>query len=354
VNTRSKKIEHTNPLPLGKLPASLLENIINQTSAKDSRLLLGPGIGNDCAIIAYNDRLLAIKSDPITFTSDQIGWYVVQVNANDIATTGAKPCWMLVTILLPSESTSANEVTRIQKQLDEACQEIGVSIVGGHTEITYNLDRPIVVGTMIGEMNLDQMVTPKGIHPGDKLLLTKGVPIEATAILASEFSNELKEIAHGINQADIDTARNFLYDPGISVLRDAQTAINSGEVHAMHDPTEGGLYASAWELAHASGCSLWVDPLHVPVLPLAKRFCEALQIDPLGSIASGALLIATPEPDSSTICSALLDDGIPCVEIGGVLERCEQPKVYIGPGTDAPMLPYKQTDEIARLYEKHE
>lgn len=351
MSTGVNEIDRTKSLPVGKLPLSLLEDILKKSSAHDPRLLLGPGIGNDCAIIEYGDRLLALKSDPITFISEDIGWYAVQVNANDIATTGAKPRWMLVTILLPDESTIASEVTNIQRQLNQACQEIGVSIIGGHTEITYNLDRPIVVGTMIGEMNYNQMVTPRGMQPGDKLLLTKGVPIEATAILASEFSGELINIDHEINQADIDIARNYLHDPGISVLRDAQTAINSGDIHAMHDPTEGGLYASVWELAHAGGCSLWVDPLKVPVFPLAKRFCTALQIDPLGSIASGALLIASPENDSSSIQSALEGEDITCTQIGGVLERCDQPQVYIGPTEDATRLPFLERDEIARLYE---
>ena len=159
-------------LPVGKLPAGLLANLLAQSPVQDPRVVLRPGIGLDCALVDVGDTLLALKSDPITFATDEIGWYAVQVNANDIATTGAAPRWFLATLLLPEGGATAGLAKAINQQLHSACQEIGVTIVGGHTEITYNLDRPILVGTMIGEVRREDLVTPKGALPGDLLLLT--------------------------------------------------------------------------------------------------------------------------------------------------------------------------------------
>jgi hydrogenase maturation factor len=341
------------PLPLGKLPVELLESLLSRTSIRDERVLLGPGVGVDCAVIAIGDKALALKSDPITFTSDEIGWYAVQVNANDIATTGAEPRWMLATLLLPEGDATADLVEHIQAQLNAACQEINVSIVGGHTEITYGLDRPIVVGSMIGEIDRDHLITPRGARPGDQLLLTKGVPIEAASILARDFANQLQANDPALSQEDIQAARDYLYHPGISVLKDAKIAIQAGEVHAMHDPTEGGLYAAAWELSMACGCSLWIDPDLVHVPPLAERLCVAMGIDPLGAIASGALLMAIQKEDQHKISTALSEQGINSAVIGEIQEESSAPVVRQGPEPGAPHLPKVARDEIARLYETY-
>jgi hydrogenase maturation factor len=339
-------------LPLGKLPAELLGKLL-QVTPFDERVLVGPGVGLDCAVVNCGDRVLALKSDPITFAAEDIGWYAVQVNANDIATSGATPRWFLATVLLPAGQTTADLAERIHGQINAACQAIGVILVGGHTEITHGLDHPIVAGTLIGEGTLEKLVTPRGARPGDLLLLTKSVPIEATAILAREFANALQAHDPGLGAEQLHAACDYLYHPGISVLRDVQVALCAGRIHAMHDPTEGGLYTGAWELAVASGCSLWVDPGRVPVPPLAARLCKVMGIDPLGAIASGALLLAVPQPDARAICAALESEGIPCAQIGGVLERSAAPHVRQGPHAGAAPLPALERDEIARLYENH-
>ncbi len=129
-----------------------------------------------------------LKSDPITFATDDIGWYAVQINANDIATTGSTPRWMLATLLLPENQTSPDLVEHIFKQINQAAGALGISLIGGHTEITYDLNRPILMGTLLGEVERSKLIVPSGAQPGDQLLLTKGVPIEATALLAREFS----------------------------------------------------------------------------------------------------------------------------------------------------------------------
>lgn len=339
--------------PVGKLPADLLAQLLQRAPISDPRVLLGPGVGLDCAILDLGEQILVLKSDPITFASEEIGWYAVQVNANDIATTGAIPRWMMVTVLLPEDQTTLEMVEGISTQLFTACQNIGVSLIGGHTEITYGLNRPILSATMIGEVERSRMVTPAGVQQGDRLLLTKGVPIEATAILAGEFPDRLTNHDHPsfLSTDEVQQARNFLHQPGISVLKDAQLAIRAGGVHAMHDPTEGGLLTALWELAQACGHSILVnlEAVHIPAI--SQRICTILGVNPLAAIASGALLIAVNANDSQAICSALEQEQIPCSQIGEVLGSNQNPQVWQNIAGRQALLPYPARDEIASLFE---
>jgi len=330
-------------LPLGKLPPDLLASLLAKAPINDPRVIIGPGIGMDCAVIDLGSQVLVIKSDPITFATDDIGWYAVQINANDVATTGATPRWMLATLLLPEKQTTPALAEQIFDQLARAAGEQNISLVGGHTEVTYGLNRPILVGTLIGEVQREQLVIPSAVQPGDRLLLTKGVPVEGTALLAREFPHRLRPI---LSEAEIAEAAGYLYQPGISVVRDARIATHAGHVTAMHDPTEGGLASALWELAEASGRSLWFDPQAVPVPPLSRRVCDAFGIDPLATIASGALLMAVAGQDAAAIASALRAEGIPCAEIGRVQDGA--PGVWVAEGTP---LPRPLRDEIAKIYE---
>jgi hydrogenase maturation factor len=333
--------------PLGKLPPDVLASILEGAPITDPRVILGPGIGLDCAIVEYGDNCLVFKSDPITFASDEIGWYAVQVNANDIATTGATPTWFLTTLLLPEGGTTTELVEEISQQIYEASKLVGISVIGGHTEITYGLDRPVVVGTMIGEVPRNQLITPQGASPGNRILLTKGVPIEGTAILAREFPERLENVC---TEGEIREASRYLYDPGISVVKDAQIAIKAGVVTGMHDPTESGLAGALWELAEACGNSLVIDPQTIPISPTSQKICSTLKIDPLGTIASGALLITTPSGDSSKICRALKGEGILCVDIGWIEPGGN--KVFQSTKEGLIILPRPKRDEIARIFEE--
>jgi hydrogenase expression/formation protein HypE len=331
-------------LPLGKLPVDLLARLLAQAPIKDPRVLYGPGIGLDCAVIDLGERILVFKSDPITFATDDIGWYAVQVSANDVATTGAAPRWMLACLLLPENDTTQARVEAIFEQIYHAAAQLGISIVGGHTEITYDLHRPVLVGTLIGEVDRERLVIPSNVLPGDHLLLTKGVPIEGTALLAREFPQQLSGV---LSLAELEEARQYLYRPGISVVRDAQIATRAGRVHAMHDPTEGGLAGALWELSDASAKRLVIDPAAVLVPELSRRICAAFGLNPLATIASGALLIAAAADDAPAIRTALESQGIACSEIGRIVEGA--PGVWQVDGQD---FPRPARDDIARVYER--
>jgi len=333
------------PYPLGKLPTEHLARLLARYAPSDERVVLGPGVGRDAAVIAFGDRYLVAKTDPITFASREIGWYAVHVNANDVACTGATVRWFLATLLLPEAHTDEALVDGIFDQIAGACAELGVGLVGGHTEITHGLDHPIVVGCMLGEVAPERLVRPDEARPGDALLVTKGIAVEGTAIIAREKNCGLA----GLGELFLERCRGFLHDPGISVVRDAAVAMAAGEVHAMHDPTEGGLATGLWELAEAAGVGLEVNEAAIPVLPETWILCGRLELDPLGLIASGALLLAVAPGDNATILAALDEAGIAAAHIGRVVER--EKGVVLQNKTGERPLPRFEQDEIARLFE---
>ena len=337
-------------LPLGKLPVDLLRTLLGDYPSLPGEVLVGPGIGLDCAVVETTGKLMVLKSDPITFASDAIGWYLVQVNVNDVVTTGALPRYLLVTMLLPEQNAPA-VLEAISRQIRQACAALQISVIGGHTEITHGIDRPILVGTLIGEVDRAALITPAGALPGDRLLLTKRLPIEAAAILAREFPDRLRAAPLGLSPAEIERAQNYLYDPGISVYKEARLAVNAGGVRAMHDPTEGGLYAALWELAEACQHSLRIDLHCIPVDPLARRICQALDLDPLGAIASGALLLAVAPEKCGDVIASISGQGIDCSQIGEVLPDSGPPSVRVGSAPGAASLPRPDRDEIAKLFQ---
>ena len=334
----------TTVLPVGKLPPPLLERLLALPTAQDESVLIGPGVGLDCAVVRPDPALLVIKSDPVTFATDQVGWYAVQVNANDIATTGATPRWFMATVLLPERMATAALAEAIMGQVVAACGELGVSLVGGHTEVTYGLDRPIVAGTMLGQVDSSHLICPRDVSEGDWVLLTKSVPLEGAAVLAREMPGRLRG---ALSDDEIARAADYLRDPGISVVRDAQVALSAGRVTSMHDPTEGGLAAALWELALASGHALRVDMEAAPCDPLARRICDVFGLDPWATIASGSLLLTVDREEGPTVCRALVEAGIPCSRIGVV--ESGAPRVLVGSG-DGVVLARPDRDEIGKAF----
>src|SRR3989441_1723832 len=171
-------------LPIGKLRADTLQAIFDRHQCTDPRVVVGPRLGEDAAVIDMGDRYLIATSDPITFATAEIGWYALHVNANDIAVRGARPRWFLATLLLPAGATTDASVEALFAELHAACEELEVVLVGGHTEITHGLDRPIVAGTMLGEVDKDKLVTTAGARGGGAVVVTQGGPPQGAALIA--------------------------------------------------------------------------------------------------------------------------------------------------------------------------
>jgi hydrogenase expression/formation protein HypE len=322
----------------GKLPPDILTRLLARTHT-DPSVIIGPAYGEDAAAVRFGGKVLVAAADPITFATDHIGRYAVDVNANDIAVLGAVPRYFLATILLP-EGSSETDAESVFNEIEAACRAIDVTLIGGHTEITPTVSRTVVSGCMLGEARKDSLIRTGGARVGDAVILAGGVAIEGTAILA-------RENAPGVDQAVIDRALRFLDDPGISILRYARIAMEIGGVTAMHDPTEGGLSTALRELALASGKGVRIDRDAIPILPECRAICDALAIDPLGLIASGSLLIAVDPGSAETMLGRFEQADITARRIGSVTAADDG--IRFDDGTP---LPSFARDEIARYFDE--
>lgn len=337
-------------LPVGKLKHDFLKELLPICDV-NADVIVGPQVGEDAAVMDIGDKYLVATSDPITFATEDIGWYVVCVNSNDIAAMGATPKWLLVTLLLPESATTTDMVQDIMAQITDACIQFNIALCGGHTEITPTVTQPVVIGQMIGVVDKDALVTSSGGSVNDDLILTKGLGIEATAIIARECEDQLDG---KYDTQLLNRAKNYLIDPGISVIKDAEIAVATGGVHAMHDVTEGGVTTAVHELATASnlGALIYSEKLlnsSKMYSDITKTLCEIFQLNPLGVISSGALLIASDPDNSEMICQELNNAGIGA-EIIGKLTPLNAGKWLAHAGNNKEPLPIFETDEITKLF----
>jgi hydrogenase expression/formation protein HypE len=329
-------------LPVGKLPVSLLRTLLADIPATDPDVLVGPGIGEDAAAIRFGNQTLLFKTDPITLTSDEIAWYLITINSNDIACMGGIPKYLLVTFLLPEGLTTTSSVNTLFSNLRQACTHSGITLVGGHTEITHGINRPIATGFMVGTLLGEGVVRTSDACPGNLVLLSKSIPIEAACIIAREKPDMLDLEPERLNRA-----QNLIYNPGISVVKEAHIALKQGGVTAMHDPTEGGLATGLREIAQACGYGITVEEESIQVLDLAEPILARFAIDPLGALASGSLLVCCKEDSAGKILSAWDKNGVPGAVIGRITKETDM--ILRRGGKDYPM-PEFASDEITKIF----
>jgi hydrogenase maturation factor len=342
----------TSRLPFyhGKLPPEVLSwAIYPYLGVKDPRLISGPSIGEDAAIIdLQDDRVLVVHSDPITGALEDLGLLAVYVSTNDIATRGVRPLWISLVIFL-AEGSSAEEAKRVMVQVDRAAKEVGVAVVGGHTEVTPGLKRTMVACTAFGIARKGSFVTTGGAEAGDLIILTKGAAIEGTAILASDLADILTE---KLDPSILESAKEFRRE--ISIVKDAEVAMKIGGVTAMHDPTEGGLAGGLYEMAIASNLGVEAYEEKIIVRPETSAICRILGVDPIQTIGSGALLIAVRAERAEAIIKALKDEGIQASVIGKFLQDPTVRRILRSDGTVLDLSKPIQDHlwKVLRLYRK--
>jgi HAD superfamily hydrolase (TIGR01509 family) len=334
------------PLPLGKFPNDLLHEYLKGIIADDPSLIIRPAVGEDVAAVDVSDeQVLVLKSDPITFVTESLGEYVVLVNANDIATSGASPRWLIATALFPADTTPST-VIHVLRDLADSCRRYDITLCGGHTEITEAVTRPVVIGTMAGTVERARLIDKRDIRSGDRVLLTKAVAVEGTAIIAGEFRDRLEAL--GMRPDEIDVCRSFL--DHIGVLTEAAVARAHSGVTAMHDVTEGGLATALRELCAAGGYGVEVDVDTIPVFDQTATICRLLDLDPLGLIGSGSLLVCCRDRGHEALVAAIRAAGVDVTLIGRVT----------GPGQSVSAVrdgcvaewPVFAVDELARLFQR--
>jgi hydrogenase maturation factor len=308
-------------------------------------VIIGPAVGEDAAVLRpERGALIAAKSDPITLAGRELGRYLVQVNANDLAVMGAQPRWLLLTILVPPGPRAARQFTTILREVRQACAEARIALVGGHSEVTDGLARPIAVGTMLGELSGSRLLDKRAIGPGDELFLTGSIAVEGTAALAQDFRPALR--SRGLGARLLRRAADLLHDPGISIVGPAGIAAGVERVKALHDPTEGGVLAAVAELGLRCGCGVLLEADSIPVLPETLAICRALGLDPFGLLASGSLLIAAAADSGAALARAFAGKKVRVTRIGRFLPRRQGSWAVTG-GKRVP-LRVPDRDELAR------
>ena len=335
------------PFRTGKIPSDILvRNVFRYGGSKDPSVILRSSIGEDAALISFGKYVLVLKTDPVTGTSSDIGWFAVHINANDVACRGARPRWFLCDLLLPEKSNAAL-VDIIMKQVDRAAKQVGAAVVGGHTEVTPSLKRPIVIGYMVGLVKRNAFVTSSGARVGDQVIMTKAAGIEGTTVLASDFTKRLRR---KVSRQMLLRAQKM--NRLISVVDDAMIAVKSGGVRAMHDPTEGGLLQGVWELAEASKVGFHIHELAIPVKPETRRICSVLGLNPLRLMSSGCLLIAADKRRSGRIVRNLRRNGIDAHVIGTFTGLRRGRRLVTRGGKELEIGPLER-DELYKIIERH-
>lgn len=292
---------------IGKVDPDRLSTVLARTGAADEDVIVGPAYGEDTAAVRVGGEVLVVNTDPVSLAAERIGTIGVNVVCNDVAASGGEPRWLTVTIFLPDNDPAVLEA--IADQLDSAARKAGVAVVGGHTEYASDRDRPLLSLSCLGLAEDGEYIRTGGANPGDTLLLTTGAGIEGTAVLATDFGENLDA------SGDVIEEGAALFGE-LGVLADARALREYAT--ALHDPTEGGVVDGALELAVASGATARIDRGRVPIREATARLCSAAGVDPLSVFGSGALLAAVPPEDCEAALAALGDAGIKAAEIGEI------------------------------------
>lgn len=319
--------------------------LFGMTGARSLKVVVEPSLGLDFGVVTLGASktkgpYLIVSSDPVTGVTERAGWYAVNVSANDVATSGNRPAFMQSIILLP-EDASEDDVRELSSEMHGTAKGLGIAIVGGHTELSPGLHRPIVVTTAFAIA--DSYVTAAGAREGDALMITKSAGVEGTAILGTD-----PRFNKGLGRGTVSAARGYFEK--FSVVDEAQAAYSTGAVHAMHDCTEGGVLGALYEMATASGLGLTVAEDGIPISSETRKICSAVGVDPLKLISSGTLLLAVEKGREASVSEAVASVGSRAASIGSFTKG----KVILtaGDSSRSQELLGPPNDEIWRLHEE--
>lgn len=330
-------------MKVGKVSENVLKrSVIKQINQKRrEEIVLGAGVGEDCSVVSLQeDEMLVLSTDPITGTTKDIGALAVTITVNDLASSGAEPIGLMVTILLPPVCNE-EELKQTMAQIDKACEAANIQVMGGHTEVTRAVNQPLISVTGVGKVKKGKLITTAGAKPGMDIVVTKWIGLEGTSIIAKEKEEELQQ---EFTQELIEQAKGF--DQYLSVLPEAIVASKSG-VAAMHDITEGGVYGALWEMAEASGVGLKIQLRKIPIRQETVELCEYFGIHPYQLISSGSMLIATE--NGTKLVEELKAEGIPATLIGYTTEGKDRVLCY---QEECRFLEPPKTDELYRVLGK--
>lgn len=323
-------------MKIGKLPEQvLIRSVLKQIKHRRDEVLIGPGVGLDCAALELGEgEVLVMSTDPITGTVKDLGKHCIHITANDLAASGAEPLGVMLTVLL-TEETEESEIKKMMAEAEEVCKELNMEILGGHTEITDVVKQPLITVTGVGKIRKERLLNQVHAKPNLDVVITKWIGLEATSILAKEREEELLET---FSPAFVNTAKVF--DQYLSVVPEGRIASDMG-ASAMHDITEGGVFGALWELASAGNVGLEIDLKAIPIRQETVEVCEHFDANPYQIMSSGSMLIAIQ--DGSALVRALDAEGIAASVVGRTTEGRDK---ILRNGQEIRYLDRPQPDEL--------
>lgn len=330
-------------LKTGKLDSDLLKKIVfDKITFRRPEVLTRPGIGEDCAVVDFGSQECVMSTDPITAAISDIGRLSIHISCNDIASNGIEPLGIMLAVMLP-EGTTEEEIEEMMRQAGEASAALGVEIIGGHTEITPAVTKPVIVSTAIGRGSKGASQSAEDVQAGDYIMITKYAGLEGSGIIACDLEEQLKEI---LTPEEIQEAKSLLDQ--VSVVKEGVAAGKVG-THGMHDVTEGGILGAVWEICQIAGlgAEVWVD--QVPVKPVTKKICSHFNIDYLRLISSGCMVIMTPADKKEAMEQAMKEAGVEISCIGVIREKEAGIRMRVGEEWKEVAPP--ESDEIYKAFE---
>lgn len=322
----------------GKLPTELLKKLVfDNIKSKNPHVMIGPEVGEDCAAIRFGEYVCLLSTDPITGAEKGAGTLAIHISCNDIASCGVEPIGILITLMVPTDGTE-DDIDRVMKEAGEAAKELGVEIIGGHTEITSAVNKMVISTTAVGKAPIDGIITTKGAKIGDDVIMTKWAGLEGTSIIASDLANDLADV---LSKTEIESAQSLIKN--ISVVPEGVLAGKYG-VNSMHDVTEGGILGAAWELAEISETGIELHLKKIPVLETTRKICDYYGIDPFRLISSGSMIMTCK--DGEELINLLKRKGITASIIGKIID---EDRIIINENGDRIELEPPKADELFKV-----
>lgn len=327
-------------MEIGKVPENILKrSVFKQIRHRRPEVVLRPGVGEDCSgVEVAQGEVLVLSVDPITATEKGTGIFAVHVTANDLASSGAEPIGVLLSILLPPRKRE-KYLRDLMEEIEGTCRDLKMEILGGHTEVTGVVNQPVVTVTGVGKVKKENLIATGGLKAGDELVMTKWAGMEGTAIIAAEKEEKLLET---LPKELVEKAAGLL--EYISVVPEAAVAGNAGAT-AMHDVTEGGIFGALWEIGAAAGVGITADLAKIPIRQETIEVCEVFALNPYQMMSSGSLLIGCA--NGNRMVEELEKAGIAAAVIGRATDSNDR---VIVNGEETRFLEPPGSDELYKIY----
>lgn len=296
----------------GKLPWSTMSSLLSLLPFTDPDLIVGPAQGEDAAVIRFRDGFLVAHVDPITTGVRRAGYLAVHVAGNDVAVRGVRPRWFMPTVLLPPQY-SVREIEELFRDMASALSEINGVVVGGHTEVTPGLERPIIVMAVAG-YTTGRVITTRDAREGDYVLVVGRIAGEGAGVIAWDFEDML--LRRGVPVDVVEKAKGFISE--VSVVETALAIKNY--VNTMHDATEGGVLQAIREVAIASGKDIIVEREKFTIEREVEEIAGSMGVDPLKLLSSGCIVATTPPGNLPRLLGKLEELGVKHSIVGYVVE----------------------------------